>query len=180
MPWLDHGIHSVAVETPLGGHGMDCRVKPGNDDKSEERMPARLVASRPLLLLHRLDALSIAACSAPYLSQTGFMASWKRFFSSAEISVMVDAVRLHVVDRGLLLRHPQLALLLLRLLGELRDERLILRRKRIPDLLGEDQDLRDHQMAGRGVIWSVVVVLAGRVARIVVLRAVDDAGLQAR
>ena len=79
-----------------------------------------------------------------------------------------------------LLRHPERALLLLRLLGELADQLLILRRERVPDLLGEDQDLRDHQVLGRRVVFGVVVVLAGRVARIVVLRAVDHAGLQAR
>jgi hypothetical protein len=35
MPGLDPGIHSA---TPVGircRHGMDCRVKPGNDDKGE-------------------------------------------------------------------------------------------------------------------------------------------------
>jgi hypothetical protein len=33
MPGLDPGIHSVAVAGWYLGHGMDCRVKPGNDDK---------------------------------------------------------------------------------------------------------------------------------------------------
>ena len=99
---------------------MDCRVKPGNDDKCGEWVrPCLECEPHPCMLLHRLDALSSSAYFAPYLSQTGFMASWKRFFSSAEISVMVDVVRLHVGDRVLLLRHPELALLLLRLLGEL-------------------------------------------------------------
>ncbi|MGH6923126.1 MAG: tRNA (N(6)-L-threonylcarbamoyladenosine(37)-C(2))-methylthiotransferase MtaB [Propylenella sp.] len=32
MPGLDPGIHSGTVEGVLGGDGMDCRVKPGNDD----------------------------------------------------------------------------------------------------------------------------------------------------
>ena len=64
---------------------------------------------------------SIAACSAPYFSQTGFIASWKRSFSSGETSVIVDVVRLHVGERLRLLRHPELALLELRFLGELAD-----------------------------------------------------------
>ena len=32
MPWLDHGIHSVAVVTFNRCSGMDCRIKSGNDD----------------------------------------------------------------------------------------------------------------------------------------------------
>jgi hypothetical protein len=32
MPGLDPGIHSVTVELGSQGDGMDCRVKPGNDD----------------------------------------------------------------------------------------------------------------------------------------------------
>jgi hypothetical protein len=32
MPGLDPGIHSVAQGTTATGYGMDCRVKPGNDD----------------------------------------------------------------------------------------------------------------------------------------------------
>ena len=48
MPWLDHGIHSVTVDdrdscrlaANRRGNGMDCRVKPGNDDKIEALTPA--------------------------------------------------------------------------------------------------------------------------------------------
>ncbi len=32
MPGLDPGIHSVHLRDRCGGYGMDCRVKPGNDD----------------------------------------------------------------------------------------------------------------------------------------------------
>ena len=32
MPGLDPGIHSVTLKLGFGGSGMDCRVKPGNDD----------------------------------------------------------------------------------------------------------------------------------------------------
>ncbi len=32
MPGLDPGIHSVALADVVSGYGMDCRVKPGNDD----------------------------------------------------------------------------------------------------------------------------------------------------
>jgi hypothetical protein len=32
MPGLDPGIHSVAMAIVLRRYGMDCRVKPGNDD----------------------------------------------------------------------------------------------------------------------------------------------------
>ncbi len=43
MPWLDHGIHSVTSDKRCDSrivairdrNGMDCRVKPGNDDKTE-------------------------------------------------------------------------------------------------------------------------------------------------
>ena len=159
---------------------MDCRVKPGNDDKSESYAGLASVRAGPWSYCTAWMRSSIAACSAPYLSQTGFIASWKRFFSSAEISMISTPCAFMSAIDSCLLRHPERALLLLRLLGELRDQRLILGRKRVPDLLGEDQDLRDHQMLGRRVVLGVVVVLAGRVARIVVLRAVDDAGLQAR
>ena len=38
MPGLDPGIHSVAVEVYLVNYGMDCRVKPGNDDKNSARL----------------------------------------------------------------------------------------------------------------------------------------------
>ncbi len=37
MPGLDPGIHSVAVMLGSSGYGMDCRVKPGNDDVGERR-----------------------------------------------------------------------------------------------------------------------------------------------
>jgi hypothetical protein len=33
MPGLDPGIHSVTVTSVDCRYGMDCRVKPGNDDK---------------------------------------------------------------------------------------------------------------------------------------------------
>jgi hypothetical protein len=36
MPWLDHGIHSVALPKCLRRYGMDCRVKPGKDDIERE------------------------------------------------------------------------------------------------------------------------------------------------
>jgi len=36
MPGLDPGIHSMAAETRTSRSGMDCRIKPGNDDKLEE------------------------------------------------------------------------------------------------------------------------------------------------
>jgi hypothetical protein len=36
MPGLDPGIHSSAVEPGSQGNGMDFRVKPGNDDRSED------------------------------------------------------------------------------------------------------------------------------------------------
>ena len=47
----------------------------------------------------------------------------------------------------------------------------------VPDLLREDEDLRDHQVAGLRVVLRVTIVLAALVARLVVLRAVDHAGL---
>src|SRR5690348_2045692 len=33
MPRLDRGIHSAAFALLGSAHGMDCRGKPGNDDK---------------------------------------------------------------------------------------------------------------------------------------------------
>jgi hypothetical protein len=33
MPGLDPGIHSVTLSAKLDRYGMDCRVKPGNDDR---------------------------------------------------------------------------------------------------------------------------------------------------
>jgi hypothetical protein len=35
MPGLDPGIHSVTVVSCRDGNGMDCRVKPGNDDDDD-------------------------------------------------------------------------------------------------------------------------------------------------
>ena len=32
MPGLDPGTHSVATAIVLQRHGMDCRIKSGNDD----------------------------------------------------------------------------------------------------------------------------------------------------
>jgi hypothetical protein len=72
---------------------------------------------------------------------------------------------------------PEAALLELRLLGELHDESWSsLARCSTP--LGEDEDLRDHEVPGLGEVLGVAVMLAARIARIVVLRAVHDAGLQ--
>ena len=46
MPWLDHGIHSVTPKGYRERHGMDCRVKPGNDD-SLEAEPIELACPFP-------------------------------------------------------------------------------------------------------------------------------------
>ena len=32
MPGLDPGIHAVSPPARIDANGMDCRVKPGNDD----------------------------------------------------------------------------------------------------------------------------------------------------
>ena len=37
MPGLDPGIHSVTLKGSRERGGMDCRVKPGNDDNDERR-----------------------------------------------------------------------------------------------------------------------------------------------
>jgi hypothetical protein len=36
MPGLDPGIHPATLTASTRRNGMDCRVKPGNDDKREE------------------------------------------------------------------------------------------------------------------------------------------------
>jgi hypothetical protein len=44
MPGLDPGIHSVAYSDNLRRYGMDCRVKPGNDDRSASAITEVLIA----------------------------------------------------------------------------------------------------------------------------------------
>ena len=81
-------------------------------------------SQRPALRSH-LDARTTTSwmrwmsslCCAPYLSQTGFTASWNGFLSailmtSTPFALMSASAFLHLV--------PKLALLLLRFLGELR------------------------------------------------------------
>src|SRR5262247_3509443 len=60
----------------------------------------------------------------------------------------LDAGLLDLFDRFLLHRIPELSLVLLRLLGELHDQRLVILAEGAPDLLREHEDLRDHQVTG--------------------------------
>ena len=64
-----------------------------------------------------------AACCAPYLSHTGFTASWNGFLSS--ILMISTPASFMLLDRLLLHLVPELALLLLRLLGDLHDQVLV-------------------------------------------------------
>ena len=63
MPGLDPGIHSVAPASSRDGHGMDCRVKPGNDDKwrgvgkLDARPSPLLDDHQRLAIFHRLAVL---------------------------------------------------------------------------------------------------------------------------
>src|SRR4051812_15539528 len=83
----------------------------------------------------------------------------------------LDAGLLHLLDRLLFHRIPELALVELRLPGGFHDQRLVLRRERAPDFLREHEDLRDHQMSGERVVLGVAEMLPGGVARIIVLGA---------
>src|SRR6476620_3469916 len=77
----------------------------------------------------------------------------------------------HLLERFLFAVVPQLAFLLLRLPGDLEDQCLIFLRQFIPYFLREDEDLRDHQVAGLRVVLCITIMLPALVARIVVLRA---------
>src|SRR5262245_16655215 len=83
----------------------------------------------------------------------------------------------HALERFLLALIPKLALLLLRLLGELADQGLVVLAQAFPRLFREHQDLRNDQVSGLGIIFGVAVMLAALVARLVVFRAVADARL---
>jgi hypothetical protein len=41
MPGLDPGIHAISSQQ-VSANGMDCRVKPGNDEESAASRPARV------------------------------------------------------------------------------------------------------------------------------------------
>ena len=91
--------------------------------------------------------------------------------------VDLDAGLLHVVEGLLFHLGPQAPLLGLRRLGLLHDQVLIFLGERAPGALREHQDLRNDQVARHRVVLRIAIVLTRRVARLVVLRAVDDAGL---
>jgi hypothetical protein len=56
MPGLDPGIHSVTVSDNRRRDGMDCRVKPGNDDICEWWIA---ILSPPGLLLNFVTAADV-------------------------------------------------------------------------------------------------------------------------
>src|SRR5262245_999783 len=72
----------------------------------------------------------------------------------------------HLLERFLFAVVPELALLLLRLLGELEDQGLVVLRRFVPYLLREDEDLRDHQVTGLRVVLRIAIVLPALVGRI--------------
>ena len=70
------------------------------------------------------------------------------------------------------------ALLDLRLTRQLGDQRLVLLRHLVPARLREHEDLGDDQVAGEAVELGDLIVVLGEQRRRVVLRPVDDAGLE--
>jgi threonylcarbamoyladenosine tRNA methylthiotransferase MtaB len=47
MPGLDPGIHSVPLDARRTADGMDCRVKPGNDDSGRDGAPGAVATHAP-------------------------------------------------------------------------------------------------------------------------------------
>ena len=187
-------------------HGMMIVITTRHDARDDQAQAVQHVHRADVAGLHRGVLLSATAPAAPgrsgrrRVSSCGYWTAWMRSISSASCAAVLvphrlhrlaerllvgdldhlDAVRLHVGQRLLLLGVPELALALLRLLGEAHDQVLILLGQLFPDALREHQDLRDHQMLGARVVLRVPVMLAARVGRVVVLGAVDHAGLQRR
>ncbi len=63
-------------------------------------------------------------------------------------------------------------------MGRLQNTLLIRRIDLLPDLLTHDQNIRNHGMLVHGINLADLAVLSGGQCRLIVFRAVDNAGLQ--
>src|ERR1051325_11323461 len=110
--------------------------------RPDPSLPGSAGPARDARLLHVMDALDDARELRPVLVPHRL----DRRLEGLLVADLddLDAGLLHLLDRLLLHLVPEGALLLLRLLGELHDQVLLLLRQRGEDALREHQDLGDH------------------------------------
>src|SRR6266852_2174334 len=125
---------------------------------------------------HRLDALDELGVFRPVLVPHRLHRVLERLLVGDLDDL--DAGRLGLFQRLLLILVPQYTLLGLRLAAEFLQELAILGGERVPGLAREHQDLGDDQVLGQRVVFGDLIVIVEHEARRIVLGAVDDAGLQ--